>query len=71
MRQENTYEKRLRNCFSFRFGSLWGFSGKVKAYEVNEKLSIEANLTEVYQWLDQKKGDFKNEEKGSAVLELS
>jgi len=47
-----------------------GFSGKVKAYEVNEKLSIEANLTGVYQWLDQKKGDFKNEEKGSAVLDV-
>lgn len=48
---------------------VFGVPVKAKAYEVNEKLSIEANLTGVYQWLDKRKGDFKDEEKGSVVLD--
>jgi len=52
--------------------SLAGFLGISQgafALEVNEKLSLEANLTWVHQWLEKKKGDFKDKDRGSAVLD--
>lgn len=45
------------------------FTLSVKALEVNEKLSIEANLTGVYQWLKEDQGGFRDEEKGSVALD--
>lgn len=35
-----------------------------KALELNEKLSLEANLTWVHQWLEHRKGDFKDKDRG-------
>jgi len=48
---------------------LVGLPLSVKALEVNEKLSIEANLTGVYQWLKEEQGGFHDEEKGSVALD--
>ena len=41
----------------------------LSALEINEKLSLEANLTWVHQWLDKRKGEFKDKDRGSAVLD--
>ena len=48
------------SLFSF---SLVGHPTSGKALEINEKLSLEANLTGVYQWLQKKRGNFTDEEK--------
>jgi porin len=44
-------------------------SGSAKALELNEKVSLEANLTWVHQWLEHRKGDFKDRDRGSLVLD--
>ncbi len=55
---------------SFSIGLfVFGVTKQSGAYEINEKLSIEANLTGVYQWLDQRKGNFKDEDRGSEVVD--
>ena len=51
--------------------SVVGFPLSGKALEVNDKLSVEANLTWVHQWLEKQKGDFKNEDKGSIALDAT
>jgi porin len=56
----------------FGLGLSLGLLFQVKdlsALEINEKLSLEANLTWVHQWLDKRKGDFKDKDRGSAVLD--
>lgn len=45
------------------------FSVEAGALELTEKLSLEANLTFVHQWLDRSKGDFKSLNRGSGVLD--
>lgn len=54
----------------------WGLSlgllfqtKSLSAIELNEKLSLEANLTWVYQWLEHRAGDFKDKDRGSVVLD--
>ena len=51
--------------------TLVGLPLPAKALEVNEKLSIEATVTGVYQWLREDKGNFRNEEKGSVALDAT
>lgn len=41
----------------------------LSALELNEKLSLEANLTFVHQWLEKREGDFKDKDRGSVVLD--
>ncbi len=44
-------------------------TSQAKALELTENLSLEANLTWVHQWLEQRKGDFKDKDRGSLVLD--
>lgn len=41
----------------------------LSALELNEKLSFEANLTFVHQWLEKRGGEFKDKDRGSAVFD--
>ncbi len=43
----------------------------LSALELNEKLSFEANLTFVHQWLEKRGGEFKDKDRGSVVFDGS
>lgn len=44
---------------------------KLRAIELHKNLSLETNLTWVHQWLDKKRGDFKNRDRGSVVIDAT
>jgi len=60
--------KRVCGVLGISLGVLSGVKG-VYALEVNEKLSIEANLTGVYQSLQHRSGSFGYHDRGSLVLD--
>lgn len=54
---------------SLGLGLLGIMCGHLQAFEVTEKFSFEANLTWVHQWLEKKRGDLEDKNKGSLVLD--